>query len=100
MIHKILTDSVVAVHREGNLQLRPDPVDTRDENGLSDSFEICAVEGSEGPNVAEHIRSERGADSLFDSPYELLTSFDVDSGNFVGLHPFDLTVAAKIPVFP
>jgi hypothetical protein len=76
---------MVTVHREGNLELRANSINTRDENGSAISLEVRPVESAERPDVRQHIAAECRVHPLPDAPYEFLTGFDIDTGILVGL---------------
>jgi hypothetical protein len=99
MVDQILSNGVMAVHGEGNLQLRPDAVNACDEDRLSDSFEVRPIESTERTNVRQYIRCKGGANPAFDASHEFLSSLNINARIFIGLHHSIRNLTARYQFF-
>jgi hypothetical protein len=72
VIDEIRSDRVVSVHRESDLQFRPDPVDAAHQHRLAHPEKIRRKEAAETSNLSQHFRAVRLPDELVDSPLQTI----------------------------
>ena len=78
MIHKIGADCIVLFHREGNLQLRANPVDSLHQDGrpvVARGFQVNGT--SEAADLSVGAWTSGSGNGGFDAPDELVTGVDV-----------------------
>jgi hypothetical protein len=67
------------IHRNGDLQLGPDPIGATDKYWMAQFIEACVVECTKVPNVGENTPIERRADKRLDTGDQLIARGDVDT---------------------
>ena len=66
VVDEIGTDGVVPVHGKGDLQLRPDAIDTRDQHRLAHTGKIRREQTAEAADFPEHLRTVRAPNATLD----------------------------------
>ena len=84
MIHKILTNRVMAVCGKGDFEFRADTVHTGDEDRILHSPEIRTEETSESSDFSQHLRPVCGTDESVDSFFDFVAEVHIDPGSGVG----------------
>jgi hypothetical protein len=79
MIHQVDADGVVLVHRESDLQLRPDAVDAGDENGIPDTSEARGKKTAEPANPRENFGPVCLPNERLDSALQAIAQIDIDA---------------------
>ena len=95
MIHEIGADGVVPVHGEGDLQLRPDAIDARDQHRLAHSGKIGREQAAEAADFPEHLRPVRLPGRVLDFAFDAVAEIDVDPGAGVGFFLLVILSEAK-----
>jgi hypothetical protein len=85
MVYQVLADSVMAVQREGELELRTDAIDARHENGLPVFADVQRKEAAEAANFAEHFGPVRCPEHAGQSGLHLVAEVNIDARAGVGL---------------
>ena len=79
VVDEIGADGVVPVHGKGDLQLRPDAIDTRDQHRLAHSGKIGREQAAEAADFPEHLGTVRAPNATLDFALYEVTEIDVDS---------------------
>ena len=79
MIHEIGADGAVDPAHEGDAQLGPDAVRTRDEHGIRQSAIAQPKQAAERSDLGQHAGRERPAREPFNPSDDLVAGVDVDA---------------------
>ena len=85
VVDEVGADRVVAVEREGNLQLRPNTVDAADQDRLAHSGEIRRKQAAEAADFAEHLRPVRLPNESVDAALQPIAEVHVNTSARVSL---------------
>ena len=55
VVHQIAADGIVLIHRERDLQLRPNAINAGDKNWIAHSGKICSKESAESADLPENL---------------------------------------------
>ena len=64
VVHQVFANRVVAIHREGNLQLRTHAIDARDEDRLLKLPGVESEQAAEPTHLPHHLAAMRGREQL------------------------------------
>ena len=85
MVDQVLADGVVAVQREGELELGADAIDAGNEDGLPVFANVQREEAAEPAHFAEHLRPMRRPEQAGQSGLDLVAQVDIDARAGVSL---------------
>jgi hypothetical protein len=84
MVHEVRTDSVVLVHREGDLELRAHAIHAADEDRFAIFLEVELEEATEAADLAEDFAAVRAGEQLRERGFDFITEININAGSGVG----------------
>jgi len=75
------------------LQLRPNTIDTLNQNGIFVSFEAGIKECTESTNITQHLRGECGSNGLLDQADKPISFIDLDARFGVSLRQVTVSLS-------
>src|SRR5689334_19460960 len=81
MIYQVLADGIVPIHGESDFQLRPDPIDARNQHRLFVTARIQREQSAKPPYLAQHLAPMRGSKQLRQRGLDLVSKINIHTSS-------------------